>query len=143
MASDADRPLDPLVDALDRFGPDIASWPDRALADAAWRRLFSDAGFRAEHAAARAVASGLTSIATTTDAAVVRSAAASRLGPAVFARIADRGIRRTMRWAAAAAITVAAGLGSLAQITLLSAEGREGDSILVLEPMFVGPVLSQ
>jgi hypothetical protein len=74
-----------------------------------------------------------------TDRDIAASGAAFRVSAAVFARISPRPARRA-RWVAiAATLILAAGLGSIADLTLLSAAEDSGQSVVLLDPMVFGP----
>ncbi len=128
-----------LVDALDRFGPEIADWPDAELAAEARRRLLTDPVFRDRHAAASAMAALLGTLAVQGDDAVRISQASRRVAAGVSARLPPVRPWWKLRWAAAA-IGVAGALGSLAEIVLLGPASVAGLEILVLEPFMAGVV---
>ncbi len=134
MASERARAA--VFDALDRHGAEIAAWPDPALAAEARRRLISDLAFRERHGEVVALEQRLSLLVGATERVVRNSGAQQRIAARVMAqtRPARRG---QVRWAAAA-IGLAASLGSLAQMTVLGSGAASSLEIFVLEPLLIG-----
>ncbi len=138
MASERTR--NAVFDALDRHGSDIALWPDAAAAAEARRRLISDPAFRARYEDVIALETRLSALVGETERVVRASGAEQRVASRVMARTRPAPPlfgRGRVGWAAAA-IGIAASLGSLAQITVLGPGAATSLEIVVLEPLFVG-----
>lgn len=105
-----------MTDAIDRYGANLAAWPDRAVAQAVRRALLAEPAVRDHYAGAVALARGIDALRSRVDAAVLSSGSLERL-----ARLADRlpvrQRRRIGRLAAAAllgAVAIGSALGVLA-----------------------------
>jgi hypothetical protein len=81
----------------------------------------------------------LVAAAAETDREIAASGASLRVGAAVLARIGARSLRRIPWVAIAATLLIAAGLGSVADLTLVNAADESGQSIVLLDPMVFGP----
>src|SRR5690606_11756565 len=128
-----------LFDAVDRYGPDIAAWPDGELAAEARRRLLTDADFRDQLGQASALGSLLGGLSAEDHETIRITQAARRVTDAVAAKMPPVRPWWKLRWAAAA-IGVAGALGSLAEIVLLGPASVASLEILVLEPFMAGAV---
>jgi hypothetical protein len=81
----------------------------------------------------------LAAAAAETDRDIAASGAATRVSAGVLARIA-RPVRRIPWFAIAAALVLAAGLGSIADLTLVApAADDPGQNVVLLDPMVFGP----
>ena len=127
-----------LSEAIDRYGADLAAWSDQSLANDVRRAALADRAFRARLDWASALDDGLALLRETMDAEVAASGAATRVEAAVLAAVPRRSNAR--RWAmVAAAVVVAAALGSLADVTILSPAGSEPMEVVILDPLVFGP----
>lgn len=127
-----------LAEALDRYGADLASWPDPSLANEARRRALADRDFRARIDAAASLAMGLAAVRDQIDAEIAAAGAAGRVQAAVLAALPPR--RHTRRWAlVAAAVLVAAALGALADVTIFAPAGSRPIEVVILDPLAFGP----
>ena len=127
-----------LRDAIDRYGSDLAAWPDQALANDGRHAALADRAFRARLDAAASLDAGLASIRDTMDAEIAASGATARVEAAVLAALPRRSNAR--RWGlVAAAVVVAAALGALADVTILAPAGSEPMEVVILDPLVFGP----
>jgi len=130
-----------LAEALDRYGSDLAAWPDRALAGEGRRAALADREFRVRLDAASSLEAGLASIRDAMDAEIAASGTVGRVEQAVLAAIPRRYNAR--RWAmVAAAVVVAAALGALADVTILAPAGNEPIEVVILDPLLLGPAVT-
>ena len=127
-----------LLEAIDRYGSDLATWPDQSLANDARRTALADRAFRARLDAAASFDAGLGSVRDAMDAEIAASGAALRVREAVLGAVPRRSYAR--RWAlVAAAVVVAAGLGALADVTILAPAGSQPMEVVILDPLVFGP----
>ena len=127
-----------LTEAIDRYGSDLAAWPDQALANAARRAALADRAFRARLDAAASLDAGLASLRETMDAGIAASGAVARVHAGVVAALPPR--RNARRWAmVAAAVVVAAALGALTDVAILAPAGSEPIEVVTLDPLVFGP----
>jgi len=88
----------------------------------------------------RALERGLASAREALDRDIATSSAATRVANVVRARVALQPVRRSAWFAIAAALLVAAGLGSVADLAILAPqEGIPQDQVVVLDPLVFGP----
>jgi hypothetical protein len=124
--------------AIDRFGADLASWPDQALANEVRAAVLADRGLRAGLDEAAALAADLALARDAIDADIAASGAASRISAAVLGAVSRRGSAR--RWVAvAAALVVAAGLGSLVDLSFVAPADEGRVDVVILDPLVFGP----
>ncbi len=127
-----------LLEAIDRYGSDLAAWPDQALANDARHAGLADRAFRARLDAAASLDAGLAFVRNAMDAEIAASGAPLRVREAVLGAVPRRSYAR--RWAlVAAAVVVAAGLGALADVTILAPAGSQPMEVVILDPLVFGP----
>jgi hypothetical protein len=127
-----------LIEAIDRYGADLAAWSDQSLAGEARRAALSDRTSRARLDSAVALDAGLVALRCAIDAEIVQSRAADRVQAVVLAALPRR--RNARRWAlVAAAVVVAAAFGALADLTILAPAGSEPMEVVILDPLVFGP----
>jgi hypothetical protein len=125
-------------EAIDRHGADLAAWTDRTLANEVRHAVLADRGLRARLEDAAVLDAGLGMLRDAMDREIAASGAAARVGSAALAAVSRRGLTR--RWAAvAAALVVAAGLGSLADVSIVAPADTERYEVVVLDPLVFGP----
>jgi hypothetical protein len=130
-----------LLEAIDRYGSELAAWSDQSLANEVRRAVLADRTFRARLDSAIALDAGLVALRGAIDAEIVASRAAARVQAAVLAAVTPR--RNTRRWALmAAAVVVAAALGALADVTILAPAGSEPMEVVILDPLVFGPAMT-
>ena len=128
---------DEIEDALDRYGSDLAAWPDATLAADARRWAMADRRFRARLDGARALDAGLLALRDEIDGEL--AATSDRVAAAVLAAVPRQRVSGR-RWAmVAAAVLVAAALGALADLTILAPVGSQSFEVVVLDPLFLDP----
>ena len=127
-----------LLDAIDRHGPDLARWSDQVLANDVRHAALADRAFRARLDAASWLDAGLASVRDAMDAEIAASGAVLRVRSAVLAAVPRRINARRWRLVAAA-VVVAAGLGALADVTILSPAGSQPMEVVILDPLVFGP----
>jgi hypothetical protein len=123
-------------EAIDRFGSDFRTWPDRQLAARAREAVLADRDLRAYREAAAGLSRLLAGERRRLDAAIAGSGAAARVGAAVLAGLPPR---RTAGWSIAwiaATLLLAAGLGSIVDFRFASETPTQ---VVVLEPLLLGP----
>ena len=126
-------------ETIDRQGPDFDAWRDRALAAEARRAILADRALRAWYDDAVALANGLASARAAADAEVAVSGAIARIETAVMRGLPRRSARR-VRWVeVAAALVVAAGLGSAYDLVSSAATPDAPVNVVVLDPLVFGP----
>lgn len=129
----------PVLAALDRYGGAIGSWPDAALADQARRAALADPAIRAELDLARALDAGLADVRSALDDEIAASGAVERVHRNVVSRTVAPPPAR-LRWmAVAAALVIAAGLGSIVELGRLSSAGGRQVEMVLLDPLVFGP----
>jgi hypothetical protein len=127
------------IAALDRYGADLAAWPDHADAASARRLALADRRFRAHLDSAIAVEKRLAEVRDAMDREIAATGAAERVRAAVLAAIPRRRLQ-ARRWAAvAAAVVVAAALGAVADVAILAPAGSESFEVVVLDPLAFDP----
>ncbi len=87
-----------------------------------------------------ALDAGLARAAEALDREIAASAAVDRVTRRVMARIARRPVRRGVWFAIAAALIIAAGLGSLADLAFVGAR-TGGQEVVVMDPLVFGPAV--
>lgn len=88
---------------------------------------------------AKAFETGLARAAQAIDRDVAASGAIDRVMRVVAARVAEhRRARRSIWFAVAAALIIAAGLGSLADLALIGARRGPGREVVVMDPLIFG-----
>ncbi len=128
-----------IFEALDRYGADLAAWPDHADAATARRLALADRQFRARLDSTAAIEQGLDALRGAMDEEIAATGAADRVRAAVLAAIPRRRLHGR-RWAAvAAAVVVGAALGALADVAILAPAGSESFEVVVLDPLSVDP----
>ena len=87
----------------------------------------------------RALAAALGRAADALDRDIAASAAVDRIAGRVMARLAERRqTRRSIWFAVAAALIIAAGLGSLADLALIGARSGPYAEVVVMDPLIFG-----
>jgi hypothetical protein len=125
-------------EAIDRHGGDLSRWPDGSLADAVHAALLSDRPLRRYRDEAVAVERRLGAVRLVLDEEILRSGAAERTARAVLARLPARRWRPS--WVAvAAALVIAAGLGSVFDLSFLTPVTDTPMEVVVLDPLVFGP----
>ena len=81
----------------------------------------------------------LKAAATELDRDIAASGAAGRVSAAVLARIVTRPIRRIPWFAVAAALILAAGLGSVTELAMIQGAEEQAQNVVLLDPMVFGP----
>jgi hypothetical protein len=127
-----------LLEAIDRYGSDLAAWSDQALANEVRRAALADRTFRARLDSAAALDVGLVALRGAIDAEIVASRAAERVQAVVLAGLPRRINARRWRLVAAS-VVVAAALGALADVTILAPAGSEPMEVVILDPLVFGP----
>ncbi len=89
----------------------------------------------------RALDVGLARAAEALDREIAASGAAARVAEHVTRRVARRPARRAVWFAIAAALIVAAGLGSLADLVFVGARIGSGQEVVVMDPLVFGPAV--
>jgi hypothetical protein len=128
-----------LRDAVDAYGADLARWPNGDLAGAAREALLADRAFRAHWEVAASLDRALAAARVSVDAEIAASGATER----VLRALISTGVR-PHRWsprswiAVAAALVVAAGLGSFIDVTVVGSRDGSYD-VVVVDPFVFGP----
>lgn len=86
----------------------------------------------------RELNAALTRCARALDREIAASGAVDRVGARVRTRIAARPFRRTIWFAIAATLIIAAGLGSLADFALINGRDDTGQQVVVMDPLVFG-----
>jgi hypothetical protein len=132
-------PVSVIVSAIDRYGADLATWPERDLAKAARLAVLSDPDVRAWLDDARHLEGELDRVRASVDEEIARSGAPERVGAAVRAAAAQSTALHP-RWAAiAATLVIAAGLGAAVELTTGVAAGDQSFDVVVMDPLVFGP----
>ena len=127
-----------LLEAIDRYGSDLAAWSDQGFANEVRRAALADRGFRARLDSAVALDVGLVALRGAMDAEIVASRAADRVQAVIVASLPRR--INALRWRlVAASVVVAAALGALADVTILAPAGSEPMEVVILDPLVFGP----
>jgi hypothetical protein len=126
-------------EAIDRYGPDFNVWPDRGLAGEARQAILADRALRAWYDDAAILVRGLQAARAAADAEIAASGAIARIESGLARRLPRRSASR--RWiAVAAALVVAAGLGSAYDLAIGGiASGGQPLNVVVLDPLVFGP----
>lgn len=129
-----------LRDAVDRWGPDPALWPDPALAQRARAALLSDRTFRAYRDDAVVLDQRLEVAAAALDTRI-EAGPLARIRAGVLAQITPQPVRWARRLAAAAAVVLVAGaLGGASSMFLAPGDDdMRVASIVQLDPLLFGP----
>ena len=90
----------------------------------------------------RALDAGLARAAEALDREIAASGAVARVAERVKKRIQRRPARRAIWLAIAAALIVAAGLGSLADLVFVGARIGSGQEVVVMDPLVFGPAVA-
>lgn len=85
--------------------------------------------------------SGLARAAQALDSEIAASGAVDRVTRRVMARVAQQPARRAIWFAIAAALIVAAGLGSLADLAFVGGRTGAGQEVVVMDPLVFGPAV--
>lgn len=127
-----------VAEALDRYGADLAAWPDADLAGTARRAALADRSFRARLERQSDLEAGLARLRDATDTGIAASGAAARVQRAVLAAVPRRPDAR--RWVLiAASLVVAAALGAVADLTIFAPAGDSLLEVVILDPLVFGP----
>ena len=87
----------------------------------------------------RALDAGLARAAQALDREIAASGAVGRVADRVMARVAERRrARRAIWFAVAAALIIAAGLGSFADLALIGARTAANNEVVVMDPLIFG-----
>lgn len=129
--------------AIDRHGADLAHWPDGALAQEVRAALLAHRGLRSYWEGAASLERALAGARDAVDREVAASGAAGRVLRAVAARPTAVPRWSPRSWAAAAAaLVVAAGLGSLIDYTVIGSNESAYETV-VIDPLVFGTVETQ
>lgn len=139
MTSDPSSGAGDLVAAIDRFGGDLDRWADRGLAQEVRSAALADRVVRAELDRSRRLDTMLAAAAAAMDAEIARSGAAARVSGSVMAAVGLTRSRRKRWMAVAAALVVAAGLGSLMDLSVVR-RVDDGVDVVILDPLVFGPM---
>lgn len=127
-----------LREAVDTWGSDLVRWPDVGLAAEARAALLADRAFRARWEAAASLDRALLAARDIVDGEVAASGAAERLRQALTA-----GVAGARRWsprtfaAIAAALVLAAGLGSFIDFAVVGQDNGSYE-VVVVDPLVFG-----
>ena len=128
-------------EAIDRYGSDFSTWPDRRLAGEAREAILANRALRAWYDDAVALERGLTAARVATDVETAASGALARVEQAVSKRLLPSRPQRSRRWVAVAAgLVIAAGLGSAYDlVTSTAVQAGRPINVVVLDPLVFGP----
>jgi hypothetical protein len=125
-------------EAIDRYGPDFNAWPDRGLASEARQAILADRALRAWYDDAAVLERGLQAARAAADAEIAASGAIARIETGLARRLPRQSASR--RWlAVAAALVVAAGLGSAYDLAMGVNASGQPVNVVVLDPLVFGP----
>jgi hypothetical protein len=125
-------------EAIDRHGSDFNAWPDRGLAGEARHAILADRALRAWYDDAATLERGLAAARAAADAEIAASGATARIEAGLARRLTRQ--RKSSRWiAVAAALVVAAGLGSAYDLALSGNTSGRPVNVVVLDPLVFGP----
>jgi hypothetical protein len=128
-----------LREAIDRHGSDLNAWPDRELAGEVREAILRDRTLRAWYDDAVMLERGLAAACAAADAEIASSGALARIESRLARRLPQQG-HRSSRWmAVAAALVVAAGLGSAYDLAMSSNTASQPINVVVLDPLVFGP----
>ena len=125
--------------AVEAYGSDFARWPDAGLAKEARSALLANRAFRAAWEGAASLDRALAAAREAADGEIAASGAIARILRALAAEAPER-----RRWsprsliAMAAALVVAAGLGSAIDMTVIGSSDN-GYDVVVVDPLVFGP----
>lgn len=139
MTSDPSSGAGNLVAAIDRLGGDLDRWADRGLAQEVRSAALADRVVRAALDRSRRLDTMLATAADAMDAEIARSGAAARVAGSVMAAVGLTRSRRKRWMAVAAALVVAAGLGSLMDLSVVR-RVDDGVDVVILDPLVFGPM---
>ncbi len=129
-----------IVAAIDRYGADLAAWPDRDVAKAARIAALNDPDVRAWLDDTRRLEADLDRARA---ASTTRSPAPGRPSgspTAVLAAAARPATTLRPRWVAiAATLVIAAGLGAVYELTTGGPQDSQSFDVVVLDPLVFGP----
>ena len=130
----------PMREAIDRYGSDFNTWPDRRLAGEAREAMLANRALRAWYDDAITLERGLAAARAAADAEIAASGAIARIERGLAQRLLPVRPRRSNRWiAVAAGLVIAAGLGSAYDLaTSANIDGRP-INVVVLDPLVFGP----
>lgn len=130
-----------LRQAVEVHGSDLSRWPDAALAGEARAALLADRAFRARWESAASLDRALLAVRQSVDAEIAASGARERILRALAIEV-PRQRRRAVRSlvAMAAALVIAAGLGSVIDMTMIGAPDN-GYDVVVVDPLVFGPAV--
>jgi hypothetical protein len=145
MSEDFGKRRAVLADLVDRQGADFARWTDRDRAAEARRAVLADRDFRDYHDGAVALERGLAAAAHEIDMDIAASAGLARVDAALAARLGGQPRRLRYAWlAAAATVLIAAGLGGVFDLTVLSPSAARGaPEVASLDPLGFGLVVDE
>jgi hypothetical protein len=129
----------PILAAIDRYGADIAAWPDRALAFAAREAAVADPEVRRRLELARGLSTGLELARAAVDDEIDRSGAAARVAGRLLASLPGGRLGRTAWIAIAATLVLAACLGAMVEISRSNTASERALDVVVLDPLVFGP----
>jgi len=125
-------------EAIDRYGPDFNAWPDRGLAGEARQAILADRALRAWYDDAAILERGLVAARMAANAEIAASGAIERIESGLARRLPRQ--RASRRWiAVAAALVVAAGLGSAYDLAMGGIASGQPVNVVVLDPLVFGP----
>lgn len=124
-----------LVSAIDREGGDLARWRDRALANRVREAVLADRDLRAYLDGAAALDRALAAARDTLDADIGAGGAVDRVAAAVLARRAAPAPARSWWFAIAAAVVLAAGLGSALDVGVIGYRADATQTVVALDPL--------
>ena len=128
-----------LTEAVEVYGTNFSRWPDQRMVGVAREALLADRDFRARWEAAASLERALAAARDIAAADVVASGGPDRILRALMADTV-----RPRRWtprswvAVAATLVVAAGLGSVLDVTVLNGNDASYEMVLV-DPLVFGP----
>ena len=128
-------------EAIDRYGSDFSTWPDRRLAGEAREAILANRALRAWYDDAVTLERGLTAARAAADVEIAASGALTRVEQGVSKRLLPSRTARSHRWIAiAAGLVIAAGLGSAYDLaTSTAAQTGRPINVVVLDPLVFGP----
>lgn len=125
-------------EAIDRYGPDFNAWPDRRLAGEARQAILADRALRAWYDDAAILDRGLAAARAAVDGEIAASGAVARIENGLARRLS--GQRASRHWiAVAAALVLAAGLGSAYDLAIAGGASGQPLNVVVLDPLVFGP----
>jgi len=125
-------------EAIDRHGPGIETWRDRALADEARAAILADRVLRMWYDDAVTLWNGLAAARAAADAEAAVSGGAARIEAALMRSLPRQRSWRSRWIAVAAALVVAAGLGSVYDLVIGGTDSSGPMNVVVLDPLVFG-----